>query len=158
MGRAAAALSIPLGSVAAQLNLADPIKKDAHDSMTAIEGLALLALNEPLREKAAAGLASAHERLFLKAFAHDRLLRPDAPFPDQVEPEYSGPDVTRHGTPANPFPESHDPERDRLREQIERHAGPAFDPAADDARRARRSSDAAGDDDEPPATAPVSRR
>jgi hypothetical protein len=138
MGRAAAALNIPLGSVATQLNLADPVKKDAHDSMTLIEGLALLALNEPLRERAAAGLANVQERLFLKAFAHDRSLRPDAPFPDQVEPGYSGPDVNRHGTPANPFPEPHDPERDRLRERAERNRTGGEPSAAAEARYHRR--------------------
>jgi hypothetical protein len=127
--RAAEALNIQLGSLGPQLMLADPIKKDAHDSLTVIEGLAELALNEPLREKAAAGLASTQERLFLKAFAHDRSLRPDAPFTDQVEPGYTGPDLKRDGTPVAPFPEPHDPERDRQREKVERHRGDeGYDP------------------------------
>ena len=98
----------------------DPIRKDASDSLTAIEGLAQLALAEPLRERAAAGLASPQERLSLKAFAHERSLRPDAPFPDQVQLGYAGPDVKRDGTPISPFPEPPDAERDRLRQISER--------------------------------------
>ena len=114
-----------------------------HDTLTAIEGLAQLALNEPLRELAAAGLASPRERLYLKAFAHDRSLRPDAPFTDQVEPGYSGPDVKRDGTPANPFPELHDPERDRQRERVE-HLREGGEPAAAaEARYARRGEPSA---------------
>lgn len=128
--RAAEALNIDVGSLGAQLTLADPVKKEAHDSLTAIEGLAQLALHEPLREWAAAGLANTSERLFLKAFAHDRGLRPDAPFPDQVLPGYAGPDAKRDGTPVAPFPEPHDPERDRQRESAERHRGDeGYDPA-----------------------------
>lgn len=120
---AAEALNVQLGSLGSQLMMADPIKKDAHDSLTAIEGLTELALAEPLRELAAAGLANAHERLSLKAFAHDRGLRPDAPFPEQIEPGYSGPDAKRDGTPVSPFPEPHDPKRDELRERAERARG-----------------------------------
>lgn len=101
--------------------MADPVKKDAHYSIEAIEGLAELALHEPLREWASAGLANTRERLFLRAFAHDRELRPDAPFTDQAQPGYSGPDAKRDGTPVAPFPEPHDPERDRLRKISERH-------------------------------------
>lgn len=125
MGRAAVALNIPLGPLAAQLNDADPAKKDARDALDVIEALTQLALAEPLREHAAAGLASPQERLFLKAFAHDRGLRPDHSFLEQMEPGYTGPDVKRHGTPASPFPEPHDPERERQRHRVEQLRDPS---------------------------------
>lgn len=118
--RAATALGIPLGSIQARLADADPAKRDARDSMDTIEGLTELALAEPIRELAAAGFASASERVALKSFAHDRGLRPDAPFTAQVEPGYAGPSLDNGGTPLNPFPEPHDPERDRQRAQVER--------------------------------------
>lgn len=117
--RAATALGIPLGPIASRLAQADPAKRDARDALDGIEGLSKLALAEPLRELAAAGFASASERVYLKSFAADRGLRPDAPFTAQVEPGYSGPS-TEHGTPLNPFPEPHDPERDEHRAQMER--------------------------------------
>ncbi len=120
LARAARALRIPLGSVEARLAQADPAKRDARDALDVIEGLTELALAEPIRELAAAGFASASERVALKAFAHDRGLRPDAPFTAQVEPGYAGPSVEHAGTPVNPFPEPHDPERDRQRAQVER--------------------------------------
>lgn len=138
--RAAITLDIPLGAVEARLADADPVRREAKHTRDAIEGLTELALNEPLREVAAAGLANVHERVYLKAFALDRKLREDVAFPDQVEAGYTGPDVERNGYPANPFPEPHDPARDEVRAKMERHAGPSFDPAADDARRAARDT------------------
>jgi len=130
---AADTLDIPLGPLAAQLNNADPLKRDARHALDAIEGLVELTLNEPLRELAAAGLASARERLYLKAFADQRDLRPDAPFPAQVDGGYSGPTV-QAGTPLNPFPESHDPKRDALRAQVERIGRDTTTPADTAAR------------------------
>ncbi len=127
--RAAQALNIPLGPLAAQLNDADPAKRDARDTLDVIEGLVELALAEPVQELALAGLATVSERVALKAFADQRGLRPDAPFTAQVEPGYAGPSVEHAGTPVNPFPESHDPERDRQRAQMERIGRDAADPA-----------------------------
>lgn len=66
-------------------------------------------------------LLGRRESLYLKAFASQRGLRPDVPFPDQVEPDYGGPTVERDGHPNNPYPEPHDPERDRQRERAERN-------------------------------------
>ena len=135
---AADTLDIPLGPLAAQLNHADPIKRDAQDTLDTIEGLNELALHEPLREQAAAGLLGTRERLFLKVFADQRGLRPDVPFPDQVEPGYSGPDVKTAGTPLNPFPEPHDPKRDEQRAVVDRIGRDTTTPADTAARYAAR--------------------
>ena len=146
LARAARALKIPLGPVEAQLAQVDPAKRDARDALDVIEGLTELALAEPIRELAAAGFASASERVALKAFAHDRGLRPDAPFTDQVEPGYAGPSVEHAGTPVNPFPEPHDPQRDQQRAKVERMARDTEDPAATAARYEERGGQPYGND------------
>lgn len=116
--RAATTLRIPLGSVEPQLAKADPIKRDAQDALDAIKGLAEVALAEPQRELAMAGLATASQRLALLNFAAERGLRPDASFAEQVQPGYSGPSVEGDGYPSAPFPEPHDPQRDQQRERV----------------------------------------
>jgi len=121
--RAARTLNIPLGSLQRPLADADPVHRAARDELDAIEGMAELALAEPIRELAAAGFATASERAALKAFAADRSLRPDAPFAAQVEPGYAGPTVADAGFPNAPFPEPHDAERDRQRQRVEHLAG-----------------------------------
>jgi len=135
--RAATVLNIPLGPLAAQLSDADPEKRDARDTLDTVEGLVELALAEPIRELAAAGFANVHERVALKSFAGDRGLRPDAPFPDQVMPGYAGP-TANSGTPVNPFPEPHDPERDRQRAVVARIGRDPSEPADTAARYAAR--------------------
>lgn len=119
--RAAATLGVPLGPVESRLAEADPVMRDAKHAMDALRLLAELAGAEPMRELAMAGLANARERLALNNFAAERGLRPDAGFTDQVQPGYSGPTVERDGFPNAPFPEPHDPERDRQRRDSERH-------------------------------------
>jgi hypothetical protein len=81
--------------------------------------LADLALAEPVRELAHAGLGTSMERIAAKAFAADRGLRPDVPFPVQVEANYGGVTVESNGFPNAPFPEPHDRERDRQRQKAE---------------------------------------
>jgi hypothetical protein len=140
--RAARALSIPLGQLGPALAKADPVQRDARDELDVIEGLAQLALAEPVRELAHAGLGSSMERTAAKAFAADRGLRPDVPFPAQIEPGYAGVTVEAHGFPNAPFPEPNDPERDRQRERAERlrdNGDPAAGAAARYAARVRDS-------------------
>jgi hypothetical protein len=117
--RAAQTLGIGLGAVAVQLRDADPAVRGARDEHDVIEGLTELGKMEAIRELAQAGLASSVERVAAKSFAADRGLRPDAPFPAQVEPGYAGLTVERNGFPNAPFPEPHDPELDRQRERVE---------------------------------------
>jgi hypothetical protein len=59
---AAETLNVQLGALGAQLLDADPIRKEAKDAIEAIEGLAELALNEPLRELGADFSRAAHAR------------------------------------------------------------------------------------------------
>jgi hypothetical protein len=128
--RAAETLNIPIGAFAAQLHRADPIKRSAQEELDVIEELTKLALAEPIRELAHAGLLAARERLPLKTFAFQHQLREDQPFMDQIEPGYTGPTVERDGYPMSPHPEPHDPERDMQRVAVERHRGDeGYDPA-----------------------------
>jgi hypothetical protein len=114
--RAARALGIPLGPLAPQLNNADPIKRDARDSLDVITAMAELAAVEPIRARAAAGFGTPAEAVRLKEFASGRGLRLDVPFAQQVEPGYTPPG----GAGMNALPEPYDPVRDKQRATAQR--------------------------------------
>jgi hypothetical protein len=142
--RAAEALSIPFGDLAPELHRADPVTRDASDTLSAIEGLVELVGMEPTRMRAAAGYATVPEQVRVKGLAQHLGLRWDTPLPAQVEPDYTGPTLEA-GVPLNAFRERPDAEREAQQAQVERIGRDGETPADTAARYAARGGRPTGE-------------